>query len=520
MTITDITPIIPLRTEKIKLAAYCRVSSDSTDQLHSFAAQIRYYSEYTKQNPEYELVDIYADEGLTGTEMSKREELQRLLQDCQKGKVERIIVKSVSRFARNTEELLVMLRMLKDNGISIFFEEQSIDSTKLNSELLITFLGMIAQQESVNISGNLRWGIQKRMEKGTYICSHVPYGYRLINGKVVIYEPEAIIARKIFDLYLEGYGMLSITNILTKEKAPTMKGATTWSTSSVRGILKNEKYIGDALLQKRYSTYFPYKQKKNYGEQTQYYIENYNPQIIPKEVFQAVQALLQSRQKAQDRDKRYPLSKIIRCPDCGRTFRRIVTNNKAYWSCAKLISDNGTCQARRMREDMIYDSFINMVYKLKINRDSILAPLIENLELLQDKTSQNHSRIRQIDKELADLSAKNLVITKLYSNGILNSSDYTLQMSELNNKITALRCERRKKLHDDENDLMLDSLKRLNELIEIYPPAPSFDLELFEEIVEKIIINDNAKLTFCLIGELQLTEEIKEKGRCKHLEST
>ncbi len=183
MHITEITPKIPQRAEKTRLAAYCRVSSDSADQLHSFATQIRYYSEYERKNPEYQLVDIYADEGLTGTEMEKRDELNRLLRDCKKGKIDRIIVKSVSRFARNTEELLVTLRMLKDIGVSVFFEEQGIDTNKLNSEMIVTFPGMVAQQESENISGNLRWGIQKRMASGDFICSSVAFGYRLIDGK-------------------------------------------------------------------------------------------------------------------------------------------------------------------------------------------------------------------------------------------------------------------------------------------------------------------------------------------------
>ena len=157
MKITEITTVKQQITTKIRLAAYCRVSSDSADQLHSFAAQIRYYSEYTAKHPEYELVDIYADEGLTGTEMKKRDELNRLIRDCKKGLIDRIIVKSVSRFARNTEELLVTLRMLTDLGVSVYFEEQGIDSSKLNMEMIVTFPGMAAQQESVNISGNMRW---------------------------------------------------------------------------------------------------------------------------------------------------------------------------------------------------------------------------------------------------------------------------------------------------------------------------------------------------------------------------
>ena len=164
MNITEITSTKKQTAERLRLAPYCRVSSDSTDQLHSFAAQIRYYSDYAKKHPEYQLADIYADEGITGTEMKKRDELNRLIADCRKGKVDRFIVKSVSRLARNTEELLVLLRMCKEIGVSVYFEEQGIDTEKLNMEMIVTFPGMAAQQESVNISGNLRWSYQKRMQ--------------------------------------------------------------------------------------------------------------------------------------------------------------------------------------------------------------------------------------------------------------------------------------------------------------------------------------------------------------------
>ncbi len=516
MHITEITPKIPQKAEKIRLAPYCRVSSDSADQLHSFATQIRYYSEYERKNPEYQLVDIYADEGLTGTEMDKRDELNRLLRDCKKGKIDRIIVKSVSRFARNTEELLVTLRMLKDIGVSVFFEEQGIDTNKLNSEMIVTFPGMVAQQESENISGNLRWGIQKRMASGDYICSSVAFGYRLIDGKTVIEETEAATVRMIFNLYLQGYGKIAIADILTKEGIPNCKGKGTWSTSSVHYILTNEKYMGDALLQKRYTTdCLPYRRKRNNGEKNKYYIENYNPPIITKEIFQAVQELLKSRHTTQKAPTAYPLTKIMRCPDCGRAFRRHLINEKAYWSCSKLSSGESDCQSRRVREDMVYDTFTSMIYKLKGNREKLLVSLIGRLEYLQSRTSENHDRIRQIDKDIADLSAKNLVITRLHSNGILGVSEYTAQTSEIGNQITALRIERRKKLNEDENDSLLDALKTLNDIITDYQPTPRFDIDLFEQIVEQITVDDNSQLTFHLIGGIRLSETIKEKGRCK-----
>lgn len=179
MNITEITSTKKQTAERLRLAPYCRVSSDSTDQLHSFAAQIRYYSDYDKKHPEYQLVDIYADEGITGTEMKKRDDLNRLITDCRKGKVDRIIVKSVSRLARNTEELLVLLRMCKEIGVSVYFEEQGIDTEKLNMEMIVTFPGMAAQQESVSISGNLRWSYQKRMQSGDFNCTCPAYGFDL-----------------------------------------------------------------------------------------------------------------------------------------------------------------------------------------------------------------------------------------------------------------------------------------------------------------------------------------------------
>lgn len=182
MQITEITPKAQSE-ERIRLAAYCRVSSDSEDQLHSLASQIRWYSDYGKRNPQYQIVDIYADEGLSGTEMENRDELQRLLKDCRRGKIDRIITKTVSRFARNTEELLATLRMLKEFGVSVFFEKQGIDTAQLNMEMIVTFPGMAAQQESEAISGNVRWGVKRRMENGDYIISRPAYGYRKRNRK-------------------------------------------------------------------------------------------------------------------------------------------------------------------------------------------------------------------------------------------------------------------------------------------------------------------------------------------------
>lgn len=255
MRIVELTPNRIIEDVKqIRLAAYCRVSTDKSDQLNSFVNQIKYYTDYTKKNPQYELVEIYADEGLTGTDMKKRSEFNRLLDDCKKRKIDRVITKSVSRFARNTQDLLVVIRMLKELGISVYFEEQGIDTSKMNMEMFATFPGLIAQQESVSISQNMRWSYQKRMQSGEYNTQSAPYGYTLENGELIVNESEAEIVRRIFDLYLSGVGKQRIANILNEEKVPLRYGSKTWTATTIKYILSNERYMGDALLQKSYKS--------------------------------------------------------------------------------------------------------------------------------------------------------------------------------------------------------------------------------------------------------------------------
>ena len=216
----------------------------------------------------------------------------------------------------------------------------------------------------------------------------------------------------------------------------------------------------------------------------------------------------------QGESKESLLNKKLRCPECGRTFRKQTVGGKVYWLCS-LHATQGKCSSRRVREEMVLDTFTAMIYKLKANRETLLEKLIQRLEYLQSRTSENIDRIRQIDKEIADLSAKNLVVTRLHTSGVLGTAEFTAQTSEIGNKITELRIERRKKLQEDENDMLLDALNNLNDAIKECEPKGQFNGYLFEQIIEKIIVDDNSRLTFHLIGGLTLTEEIKEKGRCK-----
>lgn len=520
--VTEITAKSKEENKIIRLAAYCRVSSDSADQLHSFAAQIRYYKDYEQKHPEYKLVDIYADEGLTGTSMEKRDELNRLIRDCKKGKIDRIVVKSVSRFARNTQELLVCIRLLKELGISVYFEEQGIDTDKLNMEMIVTFPGMAAQQESESISGNMRWSYKKRMESGEFNCCNPAYGYILKDGQLMINEPQAAIIRRIFDLYLSGVGKQSIANILNDEGVSRRYGKDKWYESTVHYILNNERYMGDALLQKSYTTEtLPFKRKMNHGELPKYYVENSNPPIVSREIYQAVQTLQNSRKNVYSNSKgKYLLSKVMRCPDCGMTFRRQIVKGTAYWLCSNKAASMTDCRPLRLKETAVYETFTMLVQKLTDNRKTLLGDLIRQVEAMQNRTSDNIDVIRRIDKKIADLAAQNLVIARLHTNGVINSAEFSAQSSEINNKISTLRTKRRKKLSDDENDAWFDTLNSLNEILEAYDPSNNFDEELFEKIVVGITVNSNADLTFKLIGDIELTEEIPLKGRCRRRENS
>ena len=223
-----------------KVAAYCRVSTDSKDQLNSYHTQIGYYTNFIAQHPGWELVDIYADEGITGTSLEKRDEFKRMLQDCRAGKISRILVKSVSRFARNTLELIETTRELKDLGVVVVFEEQGIDTAQMLGEMQLTLLAMAAQEESTSISKNMRWSIQKRMESGSFVTNYAPFGYRL-EGGVLFPEPEeARVVKAIFTLFLSGRGALSIAKELNADQIPTRHGGK-WGRSSVEYLLKNER---------------------------------------------------------------------------------------------------------------------------------------------------------------------------------------------------------------------------------------------------------------------------------------
>ena len=292
--------VIPAHDEiiarKLRVAAYARVSSSSEDQLNSYRVQNQYYSELISGNPDWEMVDIYADEGITGTSVEKREDFQRMMRDCRKGKIDRILVKSISRFARNTKDCLAAIRELKELGVSVQFEEQGIDTSKVSSEMVTAIMASLAQKQSEAISGNVKWGVQKRMQDGTFIPSYLPYGYEAVGKKICINEEQAFIVKKVFSDFLAGRSTEQVAADLRTNNIPCKNGRVQWDSSSVRYILRNEKYTGNSKWQKYYTpNTFPFHCKINTGEVQYYWAEGTHPAIISDLEYQLAQKLLENK---------------------------------------------------------------------------------------------------------------------------------------------------------------------------------------------------------------------------------
>ncbi|MDD4496138.1 MAG: recombinase family protein [Eubacteriales bacterium] len=514
-----ITTINPTQTQAkiLRVAAYCRVSSSSDDQLHSFASQVQYYTTIIGENPKWELADIYADEGLTGTKTDSREDFLRMIDDCKKGRIDRVLTKSLSRFARNTVDSLIYARMLRDMGISILFEKENIDTAYMSSELLLAVSGAQAQEESISISKNMRQSCEYRMRSGTFLSSSTPYGYRFEGGEFVIVPEEAEIVKLIFKSYLSGMGKKNIADMLNKMDAPKRFGYTVWRINTVNYILNNERYIGDAIFQKKYTTdTLPFKSKTNYGEKPKYYVEAVNTPIIARSEFNAVKALQERHMVCNRKDVTvYPLSEKIIC-SCGHMYKPVTVNRKKYWECRIRNLDISLCQTRRIPESDIYEAFITLINKLRNNHRDILLPAIGQIEQLQMKAGGMDRQIKQIDKEIVELNAQSLVLARLNFKGVLRSAEYAEQNNTIIGKVNALRRERRKLLQEQDSDETLSGLRELNEIFTGLSTAlTEFNERLFSQTIQKITVPTDTCIRFTMIGGISFTEEIPEQRRCR-----
>jgi DNA invertase Pin-like site-specific DNA recombinase len=506
--------------ELLKVAAYCRVSSNSEDQLHSYAAQIKYYTEYIGQNPLWTLADIYCDEAVSGTKTDNREDLIRLVSDARRGKIDRVFVKNISRFARNTYDSLSLTRLLKSIGVSVYFEEQDLDTAEMDDEFLLTMQSEAAQNESLTISQNLRWSYKRRMEKGEFFGTIPAYGYKLAADQtLVVHEPEAVIVRRIFAMYLSGMGKQAIANMLNDQGVPRRYGYRKWYAHAVDYILNNERVVGDALLQKHFTTGFPFRYVQNRGQAMQYYVENSHQPIISREDFEAVKRLQISRRLDVKKSKQnggHALTGKLICPNCGHRFRRMMINGIAYWQCSYHASGRQACGGVRYPEESLHDAFTLLIHKLAANREQILSPLISQLTRMVQRHGGTHAKIYEIDMQLAAQSEHNLIIAAHHAKGWFDAAEFAAKTGAVNQKVNALRAQRRKLLAEDENDALLDKLTELDNLLSLAEPQADFDAELFGQTVTQIVAVSSTEVQFTLRGDLTLIETITRTERRKN----
>ena len=501
---------------KLRVAAYTRVSSNSKDQEHSFAAQNAYFSKLITDNPDWELADIYADQGITGTSIDKRDDFLRMMEDCRKGRIDRILVKSSSRFARNTKESLAAVRELKSLNISVYFEEQNIDTAQVSGEVLIAMFAALAQRESEAISERVRWSYRVRMSKGRFSTCKAPYGYRLVKDHLEIQEDEASIIRHIFDRYLAGVSMENIAKEITALGCPTRDGTQYWQLTSIQYILQNEKYAGDSLSQKKYTTRsFPRQQKINHGERKQYLVIDSHPAIISREIFQKVQELLTQRSAAihPRSDVPHAFARKVVCGHCGTLCKRKNCGGSVNWACRRHDKSITACPNTQVPEEQMKNAFLHVYYNLKHYGTSILTQLISDLYAARTGSLLWSENIVEINKQISDIASQERLLAQLKQQGVVDPDIFISRSNQLAERLRELKLQKERILRSEEDH----TIQQTQDLLDVLESGPDwlddFDEQLFSDMIEKIVVVDNETLRFRLLNGLEVTEKIERTRR-------
>lgn len=500
---------------KLRVAAYVRVSSDSMDQLNSFMAQSNYYTTLISSKENWKLVDTYADEGITGTSAEKRPDFQRLLSDCRKGLIDKVLVKSISRFARNTKDCLETIRELKSIGVAVSFEEQNIDTSEMTGELLTSVFAAIAQKESESISGNMRWSLERRMQSGTFLPSCPPFGYRLINNEIEVDEDAAAVVKQIYRDYLNGINMDEIALRLNRENILVRLGKEErkWRHGAISYILSNEKYTGDSLWQKTYaSDTFPVQKFKNHGERKMYYAEGTHPPLIDKDTFQAVQALKAERRKSYrkvPKSELHTFHKRLVCGFCGAYFRRAKSNGKAYWICRGRYEDATLCSQPRIPETEIYNAFLRLFYKLKHHGSPILEQMITDYQSIRERKLLWSTDIIELNKRIFDISDQNRMLAEMNQLGLVDSDFFIAKSNELAQQLQAAK-QKKERIINSSCDNTISQTQEILDLLEFMPDyLHTFNAEVFDDLIDHMTSGENDSIHFHLKNGLEIVQPLK-----------
>lgn len=507
--------VFPTPKHKLRVAAYCRVSTDSEEQLVSLATQRNHYEAYITANPDWEFAGIYYDEGITGTKKEKRPALLRLIDDCEHKKIDFIVTKSISRFARNTTDCLELVRKLLELTVYIYFEKENLNTGSMESELMLSILSGLAENESVSIAENSTWSIQRRFQNGTFKLAYAPYGYDVIEGKLVLQPEQAPIVKAMFDQTLAGIGTDAIAKELNAKKIPAKRG-THWTATTVRGILKNENYTGDAIFQKTY-TDSHFNRHHNHGEKDKYRVEHHHEAIITKDMFEATQQVIRQRGKekgALPQDKkyqnRYPFSGIIRCHQCGATFKRRIQgghNSYVAWCCATHVADTTKCSLKYIKEAALEYAFVTMMNKLIFGHAFVLKPLLASLRTLHSNDSI--TVIQDLDTKLAENAEHQKTLAYLLTKKYLEPAMYQKGNNEL-----LQEAEQWQHQKDSLVDFLNDDNKTVHETRELLQYTckakmlTGFDEAVFQQFVEQILAYSRTNIGFKLKCGITLRERL------------
>ena len=484
-----------------RVAAYCRVSTDREEQEHSFETQKAMYTEMIMMKPTWQMAGIYADEGITGTVAKKRPGFMKMIEDCRKGKIDMIVTKSVSRFSRNNLDCLMYVRELKQLGIPIIFEKEGINTIQVSSELLLTLFGALSQAESESISMNVKLGIRQSLKNGNVRFSYKTFlGYRKgADGQPEIVPEQADIVRRIYNDFLAGATYLEIAKRLTEENVPTMGGGNRWFSERIKSILKNEKYKGDALLQKTYITDPISKRvKKNNGELPMYYVENSHPAIIERRIFDRVQEEI-ARRAGKKKVKqtgtktelgrysgKYALTELLYCGECGTPYRRCTWSRdgkkKIVWRCvSRLDYGKKYCKNSPSVEESRLHNAIAAAITKKANSEEInIGGIMDHIESFGSRRNtdgiiQRQRRISEIEKVIDDLARLN--------SDEAQSGELDYKFSELYAELYSVKDE----LEEMQSGASALDGDMLNEMREVVTGLKNHPVEYDDKVVRQLI---------------------------------
>lgn len=489
---------------KLRVAAYCRVSTASKEQKDSYQSQVKHYTHTIKSNKNWVFVDVYADEAMTGTIANKRTDLLRLINDAMDGKIDLILTKSIARFARNTVDTLKYVRMLKEKNVAIYFEEEHINTLEMAGELLLTILSSVAQQEVQNTSDNVKLGITMKMIRGEMIGANNCYGYKIKKKTLVIIEKEAKVVRLIYAMYIDGYGAKAIAQELERRGIKTRKGNTEWNPATITRILQNVKYAGHLLMRKTI-TIDPIAKIRipNNGEEDMYFIKNHHPAIISQEMFDKAQEIRKERAKnyadrnfVGEKGKNYSFTGKMYCAFCNSIYTRVAYVKPNYfkevWKChrADKKSRKECPDSYIITNEAMENIFIDLYNSLCVKHEKTIDKALKIIEEAIEKANDNGMH-KNIEKEIKEILSKIDQLVELKLDNQIENSVYEKKYNELNAELETLKKEKLEEQNSKvEKRNTKDRIKEYRKLFDKSLMINEFDKELFNILVQRVIVGE------------------------------